>query len=186
MCYSAKVWQKIKEYMRYRGVVLRLDQYELLFQRRLTDSSIRIPRGFEDNFLKPNTPQERRIRALIDEHRSKVATQWEQELFKQRKRLADAQRSLTTEAMARGDMLIYGGRISAGDLLGDADVSIHFHDLAAPMASTILPRTWPRARRSCAAAACSSGYAAAIGTWSFEAWMAWLSRSNSRRPGSAS
>jgi putative SOS response-associated peptidase YedK len=94
MRYSAKVWQKIKEYMRYRGVVLRFDQYELLFQRRLTDPSIRIPRGFEDNFAEPSTPQERRIKALIDEHRAKVATQCEQELFKQKKRLADAQRSL--------------------------------------------------------------------------------------------
>jgi hypothetical protein len=64
MCYSAKVWQKIKEYMRYRGVVLRFDQYELLFQRRLTDPGLRIPRGFEDNFAQPENEQERRIKVF--------------------------------------------------------------------------------------------------------------------------
>jgi putative SOS response-associated peptidase YedK len=35
----------------------------------------------------------------IDEHRAKLTTQWEQELFKQRKRLADAQRSLKAKEM---------------------------------------------------------------------------------------
>lgn len=94
MCYSAKVWQKIKEYMRHRGVVPAFDQYELLFQRRLSDPSIRIARGFEENFSQPGTPQERRIKALIDEHRAGQAARWEQELFKQKKRLADAQRAM--------------------------------------------------------------------------------------------
>jgi putative SOS response-associated peptidase YedK len=97
MCYSAKVWQKIKEYMRYRGVKLRYDQYELLFHRRLTDPGLRIPRGFQDNFAHPENDQERRIKALIDDYRNKTATQWEQELFKQKKRLADAQRALKTK-----------------------------------------------------------------------------------------
>jgi hypothetical protein len=70
----------------------RWDQYELLFQRRLTDSGIRVPRGFEDNFIDPSTPQQRRIKALIDEHRAQLTTKCEQ----QKKRLADAQRSLKT------------------------------------------------------------------------------------------
>src|SRR5690349_10998707 len=94
MCYSAKVWQRIKEYMRSHGVVPSWNNFELLFQRRRTDPSIRIPRGFENNFVQPENEQERRIKALIDEHRSKLTTQWEQELFKQRKRLAHAQRAL--------------------------------------------------------------------------------------------
>lgn len=80
--------------MRRNGVVPALDQYELLFQRRLTDPSIRITRGFEDNFAHPSNAQERRIKALIDKYRDKCATQWEHELFKQKRRLADAQRSL--------------------------------------------------------------------------------------------
>lgn len=97
MCYSAKVWQQIKEYMRYHGVAAAFDQYELLFQRRLSDSSIRIPRAFEDNFADPGTAQERRIKALIDQYRASAARQWEQELFAQKKRLADAQRALKTK-----------------------------------------------------------------------------------------
>ena len=94
MCYSAKVWQKVKEYMRYRGVVPRFDHIELLMRRRLSDPTIRIARAFEHNFAQPENAQERRIKALIDEYRGKLATQLEQELFKQKKRLADAQRSL--------------------------------------------------------------------------------------------
>jgi len=94
MCYSAKVWQRIKEYMRYHGVVPHFDQYERLFQRRLSDPSIRIARAFEDNFADARTPQERRIKSLIDAYRRTRAAHWEQALFKQKKRLADAQRNL--------------------------------------------------------------------------------------------
>ena len=51
MCHSAKVWPQVKEYMRRHGVVPSWDNFELLFERRRTDPSIRIPRGFEDNPL---------------------------------------------------------------------------------------------------------------------------------------
>lgn len=94
MCYSAKVWQQIKEYMRHHNVVPDFDQFERLFQRRLSDPSLRVPRAFEENFSEARTPQERRIKSLIDEHRRKLTTQFERELFKQKKRLADAQRAL--------------------------------------------------------------------------------------------
>lgn len=94
MCYSAKVWQRIKDYVRRFHAVPDYDQYELLFTRRLSDPSVRIARGFEDNFLASGSAVERRIRALIEEHRGDLALRWEQELFAQKKRLADAQRKL--------------------------------------------------------------------------------------------
>jgi hypothetical protein len=65
-----------------------------LFFRRLDDSSINISRGFEANFDDLATDQERRIKGAIDEHRSRVASKMEKDLFTQKTRLVNAQRSL--------------------------------------------------------------------------------------------
>jgi putative SOS response-associated peptidase YedK len=62
--------------------------------RRLDDPSIAISRGFEANFENPNSDQERRIKAAIDEHRSRTATKLEKDLFSQKTRLVNATRSL--------------------------------------------------------------------------------------------
>lgn len=115
MCYSAKVWQRIKEYMRRHGVVPDYDQYELLFGRRLKDPSLRIPRGFEANFDKPESAQERRIHDLIAQHRAQMASKWQQELFAQKTRLADAQRKLKDKETkaARGVERIATNKIKA-------------------------------------------------------------------------
>jgi putative SOS response-associated peptidase YedK len=48
----------------------------------------------EDSFANPQTDAERAIKALIDRFNADQATKLEQDLFKQRKRLADAERSL--------------------------------------------------------------------------------------------
>lgn len=94
MCYSAMVLQSFVEYMREMGAPPDFDQFEQLFAQRLTDKSIRIPRGLERNFDNPKTPAERRIRDLIDQHRAAMTTVLEQDVFAQKKRLADAQRKL--------------------------------------------------------------------------------------------
>jgi putative SOS response-associated peptidase YedK len=94
MCYSAQVSQSLKEYLRLIGAVADLAQIETILERRLTDSAVRIPRGFERNFDHPNSEQEQRIRALLDRHRDENVTRLEQEVFTQKKRLADAQRKL--------------------------------------------------------------------------------------------
>ena len=49
-------------------------------------------------FDKPGTEEEREIKALIDAFNSAETTRVEQELFAQRKRLADAERTLATKA----------------------------------------------------------------------------------------
>jgi hypothetical protein len=78
MCYSAQVTQSLKEYLRLTGAVADLAQIETVLERRLTDSAVRIPRGFERNFDQPNSEQEQRIRALLDQaerERNKVGPQ---------------------------------------------------------------------------------------------------------------
>ena len=94
MCYSALVLQAYAEYVRTMGASPDLEQFERLFEQRLTSKAIRIPRGFERNFDNPKSPPEKRIRELIDQHRATQTTNFEQELFAQRRRLADAQRKL--------------------------------------------------------------------------------------------
>jgi putative SOS response-associated peptidase YedK len=93
MCYSAMVRQGVKSGLRWKAR-LQTDRVEELFRRRLRDDSIKIAKAFEANFYDPQTPAEQSIKRSIDEyHRLKTAA-WETEIFKQRKRLADAERKL--------------------------------------------------------------------------------------------
>jgi putative SOS response-associated peptidase YedK len=113
MCYSAKLSQSLKEYLRLTGAVADLPQMETVFERRLIDSSVRIPRGFERNFDEPKSEQEQRLRSLLDRYRESNVTKLEQELFAQKKRLADAQRKLKDKETksARNDERIAGNKI---------------------------------------------------------------------------
>src|SRR5271170_166850 len=94
MCYSAQVVQMARKLSRQLGIRLDYDEVERLFFRRLDDSSTNISRGFEANYDDPATDQERRIKGAIDEHRSRVASKTEKDLFTQKTRLVNAQRSL--------------------------------------------------------------------------------------------
>ena len=93
---------------RQLGIRLDYDEIEKLFFRRIEDPGINISRGFEANFDDPVTDQERRIKGAIDEHRSRVASKMEKDLFTQKTRLVNAQRSLSTKETkkAREDVRI--------------------------------------------------------------------------------
>jgi hypothetical protein len=94
MCYSAQVVQMARKLSRQLGIRMDYDEVEKLFFRRLDDPSINISRGFEANFDNPGTDQERRIKGAIDEHRARVASKLEKDLFTQKTRLVNAQRDL--------------------------------------------------------------------------------------------
>ena len=87
MCYSAQVEQSIRKLHRQLGLRLDYDESERVFSRRLEDPALIISRGFEANFNEPVTEQERRIHGAIDEHRSRMATKFEKDLFSQKTRL---------------------------------------------------------------------------------------------------
>jgi putative SOS response-associated peptidase YedK len=108
MCYSAQVIQMARKLNRQLGIRIDYAEVEKLFFRRLDDSSINISRGFEANFDDPTTDQERRIKGAIDDHRSRVASKIEKDLFTQKTRLVTAERSLTTKdtKKAREDVRI--------------------------------------------------------------------------------
>ena len=94
MCYSAQVSQLARKLNRQMGLKLDYVKSERIFLRRLEDPSITISRGFESNFDDPQNAEEERIKGAIDEHRARQATKWEQDLFAQKTRLSNAERSL--------------------------------------------------------------------------------------------
>ena len=98
---------------RQLGIRLDYDEVERLFFRRLDDPSLMISRGFEANFDEPTTGQDRRIKGAIDEHRSRLASRIEKELFTQKTRLVTAERSLKEKETkkAREDVRIAGNKI---------------------------------------------------------------------------
>jgi putative SOS response-associated peptidase YedK len=115
MCYSAQVVQVVRKLHRQLGIRLDYDEAFKLFMRRLDDPSLVISRGFEANFDDPANDQERRIKALIDEHRSRAATKYERELFSQKTRFVNAERSLKEKETrkAREDVRIAAKKIDA-------------------------------------------------------------------------
>src|SRR5258708_2929980 len=114
MCYSAQVIQMARKLHRQLGIRLDYDEIKKLFFRRLEAPSLNIPRGFEANFDDPANDQDRRIKGAIDEHRSRVATKTEKDLFSQKTRLVTAERSLKEKETkkAREDVRIAASKIA--------------------------------------------------------------------------
>ena len=97
MCYSAQVWADYKRYVRDFGALLSIMEFFDLFWRRNSDPTVKIPKGMELPFLNPSDAEAAKVKSLIDEFAAEQATKFEQELFKQRKRLADAERVLASK-----------------------------------------------------------------------------------------
>ncbi len=85
------------EYRRRTGAEMDIDQFVEIFGARVADSSIRIPRSVERWFDEPKTEAERKVKAFIDQYRAAETAKLERETFVQRKRLADAERTLATK-----------------------------------------------------------------------------------------
>jgi len=97
MCYSAQLQAAYMRYLRETGCEMDIDQFVEIFGARVSDSSIRIPRAIERWFDAPKNDAERKIKEYIDEYRSAELTKLEREVFAQKKRLADAERTLAAK-----------------------------------------------------------------------------------------
>jgi putative SOS response-associated peptidase YedK len=97
MCYSAQIQAAYLQYLKRTGAEMDIDQFAEIFGARITDSSIRIPRSVERWFDEPRNDGERKIKALIDEWRAAETTKLEREVFAQKKRLVDADRTLASK-----------------------------------------------------------------------------------------
>ena len=114
MCYSAEVQEDYRWYIRTFGVKISIADFVHLYTARLADSKIRIAKAMDAAFAQPRTADERAIKVLIDEYDASQTAKLEQELFKQKKRLADAERALKAKATkkAQDDQRIATNKIA--------------------------------------------------------------------------
>ena len=101
MCYSAQIRQDFSRFTREYGAVIDIAEFVRLYWERSEGSKAKIPKSLDAAFAEPKTVDERRIKTLIDDWNTEQAAKLQQEVFKQRKRLADAERTLqakTTKA----------------------------------------------------------------------------------------
>ena len=101
MCYSAQIWASYKSYVRHWGADIGIQEFVRLYWNRSQGARIKIPKAMDAAFAHPENDDERRIKEMIDAFDRVQAASLEQELFKQKKRLADAERTLqvkTTKA----------------------------------------------------------------------------------------
>lgn len=115
MCFSAQVRQDIRALAQRYGANIAYDLFAQLFRRRLDAEDVKAARALEESFAAPESDIERQIKADIDAYRQRQVVKWETDLFAQRKRLADAQRSLQTRETkkAREEVRIANNKIAA-------------------------------------------------------------------------
>jgi putative SOS response-associated peptidase YedK len=97
MCYSAQIQADYRRYVRTFGAHMDIEEFARLYFERAEGSKAKIPKAVDDAFREPQTDAESEIRALIDRYNQDQTTKLEQELFKQRTRLADDERTLKSK-----------------------------------------------------------------------------------------
>ena len=79
------------------GAIMDIKEFVRVFRERAEGATIKIPKAMEAAFADPQTEQERQIKALIVAYDADQTSKTEQELFRQTKRLADAERTLQSK-----------------------------------------------------------------------------------------
>jgi putative SOS response-associated peptidase YedK len=97
MCYSAQLWQNYRKYVRAFGADVDFEQFVRLYFERESNARLRIAKAMDASFAAAPDEAGQRIATLIAGHDRGQAARLEQELFKQRKRLADAERTLQSK-----------------------------------------------------------------------------------------
>ena len=98
MCYSAQIKQDFHKFTRQFGAVIDIAEFVRLYWTRSQGGKAKIPKAMDAAFAHPQTDDERTIKSLIDDYDREQASKLEQEVFKQRKRLADAERVLRSKS----------------------------------------------------------------------------------------
>ena len=91
--------QEYDLYVRLYGADITIGEFQMLYWERDQDSRMRLPRGMDLAFLRDTSgnPAIAEIQALIRKHDAEQTSKLQQEVFAQRKRLADAERILQTK-----------------------------------------------------------------------------------------
>lgn len=98
MCYSAMIRANYREFVRMFGATISIREFVELYVERAEGGTQRIPKAMDAPFLEsPASDEEQRIAELIRAYDGAQAAKLQQELFTQRKRLVDAERTLATK-----------------------------------------------------------------------------------------
>jgi putative SOS response-associated peptidase YedK len=98
MCYSAQIKADYRKFLRTFGARIDLREFVQLYWEREQGRAISIPKAIDALFDEPQTNEEQRIKEMIARFNKAQAAKLEQEIFKQRARLADAERSLQAKS----------------------------------------------------------------------------------------
>jgi hypothetical protein len=98
VCYSAQVWQSYQDYVRRFGAEISIREFAELYASRENGAKIKTAKAMDDAFLHAGTPETREIARSIEAWNTQQASELEQLLFRQRKRLVDAERVLQTKS----------------------------------------------------------------------------------------
>jgi putative SOS response-associated peptidase YedK len=99
MCYSAQIRADYHRYVRAWGADIDIKEFVRLYWDRQQGAKLKIPKAMDAAFANPRSDDQRKIKALIDEYDAEQTSKLEQEIFAQRKRLADAERTLQTKVI---------------------------------------------------------------------------------------
>lgn len=97
MCYSGRIWADYRRYVRAFGAEIDIKEFVRLFWTRQGDPKLKIPKALEDAVASSAGTELEDARSLIATFKSEQQAKLEQELFTQRRRLADAERTLASK-----------------------------------------------------------------------------------------
>lgn len=113
VCYSAQVWQSYQDYVRRFGAEISIREFVELYASREKGAKIKTAKAMDDAFLRTGTPETSAIASSIEAWNARQTAELEQLLFRPRKRLVDAERTLHTKPTkkARDDQRIASNKI---------------------------------------------------------------------------
>jgi putative SOS response-associated peptidase YedK len=97
MCYSAQIESDYRKFLRVTGADMSIKDFVDIYWSRQKQLPVKIPKALDAWFAEGATEEARQVQTIIADFNTAQATKLEQELFKQRKRLADAERTLATK-----------------------------------------------------------------------------------------
>ena len=115
MCYSARVVQKFEHLSRHYGAEVDWESFREIYMRRADGENIKMSRELDRNYLHPVTDTQRLTREYIDRYVANKTSEWETEIFTQRRRLGNAERSLALKETkkAREEVRIATKKVTA-------------------------------------------------------------------------
>src|ERR1700689_19872 len=100
MCYSAQIERDWNKYVRIVGPAAALNLEDFIkkyWWRQHEFHLMKIPKAVDAWFTRDGNGDQAKIADMIEMFNEKEAAKFQQELFKQKKRLADAERKLQTK-----------------------------------------------------------------------------------------